>query len=486
MQVPITPTKTGDLPGSHDATDKPPCTSSSPCRKCEIRMILRGQYSLGHQGEGHRCEPLSEAKAEASSQIVKAAVEHFFYGKPIRQLDDAVEKAKIVVKAETSSSAPNISTGRPLVPTWKQASSAIAFKVPFENGASIVEMVPSGETKLDAVPQGMADNMDVVVMQQRAMISALVKQQTMMDAGTIHVALPERSQSDYIPGTISDDSGSEESGLSDKSNQDDDNNDGKSPPKKKVRRGPVEGAPREPFANAHRQRHWPPNATLVLGSDVAPDSHVIGPGQRLQEAAILFYNGKTVHNWDELVTQFKQASERGAAPQAAAPQAAAPQAAAPQAGPLSLSFSQATARARPQREDPRRESLPQEAIGTNSAQFAPTVLQPINRDSQAQLLQEARAHNHRLEQLITQTNERINQLTVIVQLLQRSLQTQKSGFTTISNDITQTNKGIDLLITVTRQLGSATNIQTTELRQMRNEMRHVNGADNADLPSFTP
>ncbi|KAL6920367.1 hypothetical protein FSHL1_004346 [Fusarium sambucinum] len=180
MQVPITPTKTGDLPGSHDATDKPPCTSSSPCRKCEIRMILRGQYSLGHQGEGHRCEPLSEAKAEASSQIVKAAVEHFFYGKPIRQLDDAVEKAKIVVKAETSSSAPNISTGRPLVPTWKQASSAIAFKVPFENGASIVEMVPSGETKLDAVPQGMADNMDVVVMQQRAMISALVKQQTMM------------------------------------------------------------------------------------------------------------------------------------------------------------------------------------------------------------------------------------------------------------------------------------------------------------------
>ncbi|KAL6920366.1 hypothetical protein FSHL1_004345 [Fusarium sambucinum] len=282
------------------------------------------------------------------------------------------------------------------------------------------------------------------------------------DAGTIHVALPERSQSDYIPGTISDDSGSEESGLSDKSNQDDDNNDGKSPPKKKVRRGPVEGAPRK--------------EPCIKCVNKMPDSHVIGPGQRLQEAAILFYNGKTVHNWDELVTQFKQASERGAAPQAAAPQA----------GPLSLSFSQATARARPQREDPRRESLPQEAIGTNSAQFAPTVLQPINRDSQAQLLQEARAHNHRLEQLITQTNERINQLTVIVQLLQRSLQTQKSGFTTISNDITQTNKGIDLLITVTRQLGSATNIQTTELRQMRNEMRHVNGADNADLPSFTP
>ncbi|KAH7005004.1 hypothetical protein EDB82DRAFT_551445 [Fusarium venenatum] len=207
------------------------------------------------------------------------------------------------------------------------------------------------------------------------------------DAGTIRVALPQRSQSDYIPGSMSDDSGSEESGLNDKSNQDDDDDDGKSPPKKKL------------------------------------DGHVIGPGQGLQKAAILVYNGKTVNNWVELVTQFKQASERGAAPRTAAPQA----------GLFSLSFAQATARARPQRENPRREGLPQEATGTNSAQFAPTVPQLVNRDSQAQLLQEAQAHNHRLEQLITQTNGRINQLTVVVRLLQQSLQTKESGFTAISS-----------------------------------------------------
>ncbi|KAH7005003.1 hypothetical protein EDB82DRAFT_65570 [Fusarium venenatum] len=161
MQLPTTPTKTGNLPGSHSATDKPPCTFSSPCRKCEIRMILRGQYSSSHQGEHE-------------------SVEHFFYGNPISQWDDAIQKAKIVVKAEASSSAPNISTGRPLVPTSKQAASAITFKVPFEDAIKIVEVAPSEETKLDAVPQGIANSMDVVVMQQKAMISALVKQQTMM------------------------------------------------------------------------------------------------------------------------------------------------------------------------------------------------------------------------------------------------------------------------------------------------------------------
>ncbi|KAG8356007.1 hypothetical protein FVEN_g6239 [Fusarium venenatum] len=229
------------------------------------------------------------------------------------------------------------------------------------------------------------------------------------DAGTIRVALPQRSQSDYIPGSMSDDSGSEESGLNDKSNQDDDDDDGKSPPKKKVRRGPVKGAP-------------PPLATKCYSCALL-DGHVIGPGQGLQKAAILVYNGKTVNNWVELVTQFKQASERGAAPRTAAPQA----------GLFSLSFAQATARARPQRENPRREGLPQEATGTNSAQFAPTVPQLVNRDSQAQLLQEAQAHNHRLEQLITQTNGRINQLTVVVRLLQQSLQTKESGFTAISS-----------------------------------------------------
>ncbi|KAG8356008.1 hypothetical protein FVEN_g6238 [Fusarium venenatum] len=115
-------------------------------------MILRGQYSSSHQGE-HEC---------------------------ISQWDDAIQKAKIVVKAEASSSAPNISTGRPLVPTSKQAASAITFKVPFEDAIKIVEVAPSEETKLDAVPQGIANSMDVVVMQQKAMISALVKQQTMM------------------------------------------------------------------------------------------------------------------------------------------------------------------------------------------------------------------------------------------------------------------------------------------------------------------
>ncbi|CEI65336.1 unnamed protein product [Fusarium venenatum] len=234
---------------------------------------------------------------------------------------------------------------------------------------------------------------------------------------------------------MSDDSGSEESGLNDKSNQDDDDDDGKSPPKKKVRRGPVKGAPRK--------------GPYIKCVNKMLDGHVIGPGQGLQKAAILVYNGKTVNNWVELVTQFKQASERGAAPRTAAPQA----------GLFSLSFAQATARARPQRENPRREGLPQEATGTNSAQFAPTVPQLVNRDSQAQLLQEAQAHNHRLEQLITQTNGRINQLTVVVRLLQQSLQTKESGFTAISS---------------------------AELRQMHNEMRRVNGADNADLPSFTP
>ncbi|OBS27630.1 hypothetical protein FPOA_01572 [Fusarium poae] len=197
MQIPITPTNAGDPPSSHGATDKPPCTFSNPCRKCEIQMILRGQYprqmsdeqASTHQGEHdcfqcksqeHRCKPLSKAKAEASHQLIKAAVEHFFYGHSISQWDDAIEKAKIVVKAEASSSAPNMSAGRPLIPASEQAASAITFKVPFENATKIVEVFPSEETKLDAVPQGMANNLEVVVMQQKAMISALVKQQTMM------------------------------------------------------------------------------------------------------------------------------------------------------------------------------------------------------------------------------------------------------------------------------------------------------------------
>jgi hypothetical protein len=84
------------------------------------------------------------------------------------------------VKAEASSSAPNMLAGRPLIPASERAVSAITFKVPFENATKIVEVFPSEETKLDAVPQGVANNLEVVVMQQKAMISALVKQQTMM------------------------------------------------------------------------------------------------------------------------------------------------------------------------------------------------------------------------------------------------------------------------------------------------------------------
>ncbi|KAG8675654.1 hypothetical protein FPOAC1_001637 [Fusarium poae] len=243
---------------------------------------------------------------------------------------------------------------------------------------------------------------------------------------TIHVALPQHSQSDYIPGSMSDESGSGESGLNDKSDEDEVDDNDKSLPKKRARRAPVP----------------------------AP---AIAPGQRLQEAAVLVYNGQTVNNWNQLVAQFKQAIEGRAAPQTAAPQTAAPQTAAPQAGPGSLSFGQTTTRANPQR-------LPHDAIVT------PTVPRLVDPDCQAQLLQEARAHNHKLD--------------IIIQLLQRSLQIQESGFTTVSDGITQANEGIKRLTAITCQLGDVSNQQTMELRQMHNEMRRVNG--NADLPSFAP
>ncbi|OBS27629.1 hypothetical protein FPOA_01571 [Fusarium poae] len=297
---------------------------------------------------------------------------------------------------------------------------------------------------------------------------------------TIHVALPQHSQSDYIPGSMSDESGSGESGLNDKSDEDEVDDNDKSLPKKRARRAPVKGTPRKDpclICLVKMVEQGPGFLCCSQDSPLASNCYAcalsrrrcdkvpapaISPGQRLQEAAVLVYNGQTVNNWNQLVAQFKQAIEgraapQAAAPQAAAPQTAAPQTAAPQAGPGSLSFGQTTTRANPQR-------LPHDAIVT------PTVPRLVDPDCQAQLLQEARAHNHKLD--------------IIIQLLQRSLQIQESGFTTVSDGITQANEGIKRLTAITCQLGDVSNQQTMELRQMHNEMRRVNG--NADLPSFAP
>ncbi|GKU00847.1 hypothetical protein FLAG1_01475 [Fusarium langsethiae] len=197
MRVSITPTGTGGLPSSPGEKERPPCTFSSPCRKCEIQMILRGQSpgqvsreqvstrQADHEcfqcrSQEHKCKPLSKAKAEASRRLVKAAVEHLFYGEPIKQWDDAIEKAKIVVKAEASFPVPNMPTKCPLVPAPEQVASFITGEVPFENATKTAEIIPAEEVKPDSVPRGMDNNLNAVVIQQKAIISALVKQQTMM------------------------------------------------------------------------------------------------------------------------------------------------------------------------------------------------------------------------------------------------------------------------------------------------------------------
>ncbi|GKU00848.1 hypothetical protein FLAG1_01476 [Fusarium langsethiae] len=101
--------------------------------------------------------------------------------------------------------------------------------------------------------------------------------------------------------------------------------------------------------------------------------------RHLQEAALRVGKGEIVNNWDELVAQFKQAIERGAAPQA---------------GPRPVNLAQTNARAEPRRENPRRSAVasgatprregpPQEVTRTNSrlgnasAQTAPEIPLPI-------------------------------------------------------------------------------------------------------------
>ncbi|EKJ79058.1 hypothetical protein FPSE_00806 [Fusarium pseudograminearum CS3096] len=200
MRIPITPTETGGLPSSHGAKEKPPCTFLNPCRKCEIQTIIRGQRpeqasreqaSTLHcehecvqcKVQEHKCKPLSKAKKEASHRLIKAAVEHMFYGKPIKQWDDAIENADIVVKSEASSPAPKVSIERPITSTPGQASSTITCEVPFGNTIKTLEVVPAEEIRLDDVTQGMANNMGIRLMQLEAEMSVLIKmQRTMLDA----------------------------------------------------------------------------------------------------------------------------------------------------------------------------------------------------------------------------------------------------------------------------------------------------------------
>ncbi|CAF3479723.1 unnamed protein product [Fusarium graminearum] len=200
MRIPITPTEPGGLPSSHGAKEKPPCTFLNPCRKCEIQMILRGQRPEQASREQastlhcehecvqckiqeHKCKPLSKTKKEASHRLIKAAVEHMFYGKPIKQWDDAIENADIVIKAEASSPAPKVSIERPITFTPGQASSTITREVPFGNTIKTLEIVPAEEIKLDGVTRGMANNMGIRLMQLEAEMSVLIKmQRTMLDA----------------------------------------------------------------------------------------------------------------------------------------------------------------------------------------------------------------------------------------------------------------------------------------------------------------
>ncbi|RGP72070.1 hypothetical protein FSPOR_2915 [Fusarium sporotrichioides] len=350
------------------------------------------------------------------------------------------------------------------------------------------------------------------------------------NASCVYV-IPDRSQSEYIQGSVSDESASEESGLNDE-----DDEDGRSPPKKRARRAPpVKGDPRQiPCIRCvNKMVDQGPRlpccsqaclSTLclymkerVLLMSIAsatgcyllrlcsyettngltlqvPDFATVS-GQRLQEAALRVGKGETVNNWDELVAQFKQAIERGAAPQA---------------GPGPVNLVQTNARAEPRRENPRRSAVasgatprrecpPQEITGINSrlgnasAQTAPEIPQPANRDSQAQLSKDLQAHNQRLEQLLERENPHTQMLQEVLQhiklqgrLFEQMLQVLESGFANMCGNITQLNENSNRATDVLRRIGQSSNQQTIELRQMHDEMRRVNGSDNADLPSFAP
>ncbi|KAJ4134723.1 hypothetical protein NW768_004321 [Fusarium equiseti] len=239
------------------------------------------------------------------------------------------------------------------------------------------------------------------------------------------------------------------------------------PPKKKARRPPVPADPcEEPCLKCASKMadEGPESLCHHQGSPTAVNCyecarhrrtcpklppHAVGPGRRLQEAAIRIANGHPVNNWHQLSVQFKTVMQQSETLQAVARRE---------------SLRQTNTEPTTQRENTSQDSP------IINAQAPPAHTIPPSGSHSAQLSQEIQVLKGVLQQ--TREDQRIQD-----RHSQQSLEIQESGFTAVTAAIKE-------LTHLVRQLGVATNLQTDELRLMRADMRRVNGSHEENMPSF--